>query len=35
LNQLHENIDSASVELSNEIMEGIEAIQKEIPDPAP
>ena len=35
LKQLHENIDSASVVLTDEIMEGIEAIQKEIPDPAP
>lgn len=35
LNQLHENIDSANITLSKEVLEGIELIQKDIPDPAP
>ncbi|MBK3868278.1 NADP(H)-dependent aldo-keto reductase [Pseudomonas stutzeri] len=35
LEQLESNLDSASIKLSNEIMEGIEAIHKEQPNPAP
>lgn len=35
LQQLKENIDSVSVTLSNDVIEGIEAIQKQQPNPAP
>ncbi len=35
LEQLESNLGSASIKLSNEVMEGIEAIQKEQPNPAP
>lgn len=33
--QLKENIDSASVKLSDEVLEGIDAIQEQYPNPAP
>ena len=35
LDQLSENIDSISITLSNEILEDINAIHREIPNPAP
>jgi len=35
LEQLQENIESARVTLSNEVLEGIEKIQSIVPDPAP
>lgn len=35
LEQLKENIDSANIELSNEVLEAIEAIHNQSPDPAP
>ncbi len=35
MEQLQENIGSINVELSNELLEGIEAIHNAIPDPAP
>ncbi len=35
LDQLKENIDSIKVELSDEVLEGIEAIHNAIPNPAP
>ena len=34
LTQLEENIDSINVELSNEVLYGIEKIHQEIPDPS-
>ena len=35
LEQLRTNIGSADVTLSNEVLTGIEAIHREIPDPCP
>ena len=35
MNQLKENIGSIDVELSEEVLKGIEAIHNEIPNPAP
>ncbi len=35
MEQLQENIDSADLTLSEEVLQGIEAIHQEIPDPAP
>ncbi|RDY59586.1 aldo/keto reductase [Flagellimonas nanhaiensis] len=35
LEQLKENIESIDVDLSDEVLDGIEAIHKEIPNPAP
>ncbi|WP_149304257.1 NADP(H)-dependent aldo-keto reductase [Pareuzebyella sediminis] len=35
MRQLEENIDSINVKLNNEVLQGIEAIHNEIPNPAP
>ena len=35
MEQLKENIDSINVDLSDEVLEGIEAIHNDIPNPAP
>jgi len=35
MEQLKENIDSINTDLSAEVLEGIEAIHNEIPNPAP
>jgi len=35
MEQLKENIASIDVDLSNEVLEGIEAIHAQIPNPAP
>ena len=35
MEQLKENIDSINVELSDEVLEGIEAIHNASPNPAP
>ena len=35
IEQLKENIDSITINLSNEVLEGIEDIHNDIPNPAP